>query len=124
MTTPAIETLVAQHKAWRRRAMQLRNALEEIIGYGEGSADPDLRWIVDRSQRAVDEGQVAEAAPADGVDSFEVLARELTIALDGMLGTESDDPDFEEKWDLAEATCDRAREALGMKKTSKERGHQ
>ncbi len=43
------------------------------------------------------------------------LARDLTKALDGVLGTESDKPDFEEKWDLAEATCDRARELLGMK---------
>lgn len=43
------------------------------------------------------------------------LARELTTALDGVLGTESDDPDFEAKWDLAEATCDRARELLGIR---------
>ncbi len=44
------------------------------------------------------------------------LARELTVAIDGVLGTNSDEPGFEAKWDVAEVTCDRAREALGMKK--------
>lgn len=43
------------------------------------------------------------------------LALDLTTALDGVLGTESDEPGFEAKWDLAEVTCDRARELLGMK---------
>lgn len=67
-----------------------------------------------------------EAVPAlvAQVRRLDALAHDLTTALDGVLGTESDDPGFEERWDLAEATCDRAREALGMKKTSKERGHQ
>jgi hypothetical protein len=54
-----------------------------------------------------------------GVAQLRVLAEELTTALDGVLGTESDEPRFEEKWDLAEATCDRAREVLGMKKDSR-----
>lgn len=36
------------------------------------------------------------------------LARELTEALDGVLGTNSDEPGFEEKWDRAEVVCDRA----------------
>jgi hypothetical protein len=52
-----------------------------------------------------------------GTAQLRVLAQELTTALDGVLGTESDEPAFEEKWDAAEVACDRAREVLGMKRT-------
>lgn len=112
----SIETLVAQRKAWRGRARDLRNALEQIVGYCEGSSDVHMVWILERAQRAVDERQVMGAAALPGGEGFEILARDLTLALDGVLGTESDEPGFEEKWDLAEATYERAREALGMTK--------
>ena len=48
--------------------------------------------------------------------AIEVIARDLTEALDGVLGTESDEPGFDEKWDRAEVSCRLAQQVFGMTK--------
>ncbi len=48
--------------------------------------------------------------------SVNVIARDLTEALNDVLGTESDDPGFEEKWDRAEVSGRLAQQVFGMTK--------
>ena len=59
---------------------------------------------------------ICDSCIAIAVEPIVVIAKDLTEALDGLLGTESDEPGFEEKWDRAEMSCRLAQHVFGMTK--------